>query len=146
MQGIELVATVAEKNLFAALSNHTHRWLEHRVKWCRRIGGAVQDQPRERLFRSIFGQNPLDSLHEFLAIRVRPLDLAGSRLLGHHMHHPLFSCFSLLQWEALQNSSIIVHSYSTTPSVGASIMTTREARFHGNRRHGAHRFSRTRTS
>src|SRR5437764_5100538 len=56
------------------------------------------------------------------------------------MHCTLFSCFSLLHWEALQNPTIILRSYSTTRSVGTSIMTIREARFHGNRRHGGHRF------
>src|SRR5438105_8342438 len=42
------------------------------------------------------------------------------------MHRNLFSCFSLLHWEALQNSPIILRNYSTTRSFGASIITTRQ--------------------
>ena len=44
--------------------------------------------------------------------------------------------------EDLQNSPIICANYSITRSFGASIMITREVRFHGNHGHGAHRHCR----
>src|SRR2546423_1678538 len=94
MQGIEPAATVADKHLLAALDKQAHCWLEHAVKWHHRPGGAEQGQSWERLFFPIEADSPLDPLYQMLAVGVHPLGLANFRLLDHHVHHTLFSCFS----------------------------------------------------
>jgi hypothetical protein len=47
-------------------------------------------------------------------------------LEDHHIHRNLFSGFSIIHWEDLQNQTIIFANYSTTQSFGASIITTRQ--------------------
>jgi hypothetical protein len=126
MQGIELVATVAEKNLFTALGNHTHRWLKHRVKWRRRPGGAEQGQPWERLFRPIFVHDARGPLHQFLAVGLQQHGLAFALLVDHDILSLLFSGFSILHLQDPQNHSIMCDNYSITLCETASIMTTRQ--------------------
>src|SRR5216683_3650282 len=102
--GIVAVATLTEKDLFAALGNHAHGWLDHTVNRLQRRGGAGQVQSLERLDGPIFADGSPDPYNQFLAVGLHPLCLVFWRLLDHHIHRNLFSCFSVAHLEDFAES------------------------------------------
>src|SRR5439155_11859971 len=82
--------------------------------------------PLERLGGPIFVHGSRNPLHQFLAVGLHQLGLAFCRLVDHHMHRNLFSGFSIIHREDVQNQTIIFANYSTTQGFGASIITTRQ--------------------
>ena len=95
MEGVVAVAALAQQDFLAPLSNHAQGGLEHTVNWPQRRGGAGQVQPWKRLGNPICVHGSLDSLNEFLAIGLYPLDLTFSRLLEHSIQRSLFSGCSI---------------------------------------------------
>src|SRR5713226_8088669 len=124
--GIVAVATLTEKDLFAALGNHAHGWLDHTVNRLQRRGGAGQVQSLERLDGPIFADGSPDPYNQFLAVGLHPLCLVFCLLVDHYIHRNLFSCFSIAHMEDLQNQTIIFDNHSTTLCSRASIITTRQ--------------------
>jgi hypothetical protein len=110
--------------ILAPLGNHAQGRLDHAVNPRHWHGVTVQVQPWERLGGPIFAHGPRNPLHQFLAVGLHPLDLACCWLLDHHSHRNLFSGFSIIHRQNLQNQTIIFAIYSTTQGFGSFIMTT----------------------
>src|SRR6266567_8014032 len=90
---------------------------------------AVQVQPWEQLGGPIFAHGPRDPLNQFLAVGLHQLGLAFCRLVDHHIHRNLFSCFSIAHLEDLQNQTTIFDNHSTTLCSRVSIINTRQRTF-----------------
>jgi hypothetical protein len=96
------------------------------MKQFQRRGAAVQVQPLERLGGPIFAHDSRNPLNQFLPVSLHQLGLAFCRLVDHHIHRNLFSGFSIIHLQDVQNQTIICANYSTTQGFGASIITTRQ--------------------
>jgi hypothetical protein len=81
-------------------------------------------QPWKRLGNPICAHGSLDSLNEFLAIGLYPLDLTFSRRVEHSIHRSLFSGCSIAHLEDVQNPSIIGEDHSITPCSRMSIIAS----------------------
>src|SRR5947207_2053232 len=124
MEGVVAVAALAQQDFLAPLSNYAQGGLEHTVNWPQRRGGAGQVQPWKRLGNPICAHGSLDSLNEFLAIGLYPLDLTFSRRVEHSIHRSLFSGCSIAHLEDVQNPSIIGEDHSITPCSRMSIIAS----------------------
>src|SRR5215831_17825058 len=120
MRRIVAVAALAQQDLFAALGNHTDRWINHAVNRLERHGTASQMQSWQWLFYPIFAYGSPDPLHQFLTVGLAHQGLAFSLLVISSFHRNPFSCCARIQLEELQNPPIILDDHSITLCSGVS--------------------------
>src|SRR5260370_25893314 len=84
-------------------------------------------KPLERLGGPIFAHGSRNPLNQFLAVSLHQLGLAFCRLVDHHMHRNLFSGFSIIHREDVQNQTIIFANHPTTLCEVSSLITTRQS-------------------